>query len=222
MATKKSTTVKDVSATAAKSRPAKAAPAAKTAAAKPAVSAKPTRAAQPAAATGKKATAKPVPAASKTSQPANGTARAKAPAKRPSTTAAGRSAAKLAVREGEPAWTAAEIAELRETLVADAERLRIEIRAAETEIGQLLREGGEGAGNDQADVGSNTFERDHEMSMAKNARANLELVESAVKRIDAGTYGVCESCGNPVGKMRLQAFPRATLCMECKQRQERR
>jgi RNA polymerase-binding protein DksA len=222
MATKKSTTVKDVSATAAKSRPAKAAPAAKTAAAKPAVSAKPTRAAQQAAATGKKATAKPVPAASKTSEPANGTARAKAPAKRPSTTAAGRSAAKLAVREGEPAWTAAEIAELRETLVADAERLRIEIRAAETEIGQLLREGGEGAGNDQADVGSNTFERDHEMSMAKNARANLELVESAVKRIDAGTYGVCESCGNPVGKMRLQAFPRATLCMECKQRQERR
>jgi DnaK suppressor protein len=221
MATKKSTTVKDVSATAAKSRPATAAPAAKTAAAKPAVSTKPTRAAQPATATGKKAPAKPVPAARKTAETANGTARAKAPAKRPAATA-GRSAAKLAVREGEPAWTAAEIAELRETLVADAERLRIEIRAAETEIGQLLREGGEGAGNDQADVGSNTFERDHEMSMAKNARANLELVEGAVKRIDAGTYGVCESCGNPVGKMRLQAFPRATLCMECKQRQERR
>jgi DnaK suppressor protein len=221
MATKKSTTVKDVSATAAKSRPAKAAPAAKTASAKPATSAKPTRAAQRSAAPAKKAPAKPVPATRKTAAPAGGAAQEKAPAKRP-TTAAGRSAAKLAVREGEPAWTAAEIAELRETLIADAERLRIEIRAAETEIGQLLREGGEGAGNDQADVGSNTFERDHEMSMAKNARANLELVEGAVKRIDAGTYGVCESCGNPVGKMRLQAFPRATLCMECKQRQERR
>jgi DnaK suppressor protein len=221
MATKKSTTVKDVSATAAKSRPAKAAPAAKTASAKPATSAKPTRAAQRSAAPAKKAPAKPVPATRKTAAPAGCAAQEKAPAKRP-TTAAGRSAAKLAVREGEPAWTAAEIAELRETLIADAERLRIEIRAAETEIGQLLREGGEGAGNDQADVGSNTFERDHEMSMAKNARANLELVEGAVKRIDAGTYGVCESCGNPVGKMRLQAFPRATLCMECKQRQERR
>jgi DnaK suppressor protein len=221
MATKKSTTVKDVSATAAKSRPAKAAPAAKTASAKPATSAKPTRAAQRSAAPAKKAPAKPVPATRKTAAPVGGAAQEKAPAKRP-TTAAGRSAAKLAVREGEPAWTAGEIAELRETLIADAERLRIEIRAAETEIGQLLREGGEGAGNDQADVGSNTFERDHEMSMAKNARANLELVEGAVKRIDAGTYGVCESCGNPVGKMRLQAFPRATLCMECKQRQERR
>jgi len=222
MATKKTTTVKAVSATAAKSRPAKTAPAAKTAAAKPGTSVKPSRAAQPAAAPAKKAPAKPVSPARKTAEPANGAARATTPTKRSATTAAGRSAAKLAVREGEPPWTAAEIAELRETLVADAERLRIEIRAAETEIGQLLREGGEGAGNDQADVGSNTFERDHEMSMAKNARANLELVEGAVKRIDAGTYGVCESCGNPVGKMRLQAFPRATLCMECKQRQERR
>ncbi len=58
--------------------------------------------------------------------------------------------------------------------------------------------------------------------MAKNARDNLVLVEEAITRIDDGTYGVCESCGNPIGKMRLQAFPRATLCMECKQRQERR
>jgi DnaK suppressor protein len=85
-----------------------------------------------------------------------------------------------------------------------------------------LREGGEGAGHDQADVGSNTFERDHEMSMARNARDNLVLVKEAIARIDDGTYGVCESCGRPIGKMRLQAFPRATLCMECKQRQERR
>jgi RNA polymerase-binding protein DksA len=146
-----------------------------------------------------------------------------APAKTaPAKTSARKTVAKLAVREGETAWTAAEIAEVRAALVSDATRLEAEISAAETEIGQLLREGGEGAGNDQADVGSNTFERDHEMSMAKNARANLELVQEAVKRIDVGTYGVCESCGNPIGKMRLQAFPRATLCMECKQRQERR
>jgi DnaK suppressor protein len=104
----------------------------------------------------------------------------------------------------------------------DADRLRAEIASAEAEISNLLREGGEGAGNDQADVGSNTFERDHEMSMAKNARENLELVEAAIARIDEGSYGICESCGEPIGKERLQAFPRATLCMQCKQRQERR
>lgn len=136
--------------------------------------------------------------------------------------AAAAAAAKLAVREGETAWTAAEVAEVLATLEADVARLQVEISTAETEIGNLLRQGGEGAGNDQADVGSSTFERDHEMSMAKNARVNLELVESAVERIKNGTYGICESCGQPVGKMRLQAFPRATLCMQCKQREERR
>ena len=46
--------------------------------------------------------------------------------------------------------------------------------------------------------------------------------ERALARIEAGTYGVCESCGEPIGKARLQAFPRATLCVACKQREERR
>jgi len=142
--------------------------------------------------------------------------RATATAKAPS------SKSRLAVRDGERPWTANQIAEVKETLDFDATRLRAEIAAAEQEIGQLLREGGEGAGNDQADVGSNTFERDHEMSMVKNARENLELVEAAIERISAGSYGLCESCELPIGKLRLQAFPRATLCMECKQRQERR
>ncbi|MEJ7629778.1 MAG: TraR/DksA C4-type zinc finger protein, partial [Nocardioidaceae bacterium] len=127
-----------------------------------------------------------------------------------------------AVREGERPWTAREVVEVRALLESDEERLQLEIAAVEEEIAHLLREGGEGAGHDQADVGSNTFERDHEMSMAKNARDNLVLVRDAIGRIDDGTYGVCESCGNAIGKMRLQAFPRATLCMECKQRQERR
>ena len=50
----------------------------------------------------------------------------------------------------------------------------------------------------------------------------LEEIKGARRRIADGTYGLCESCGNPIGKMRLMAFPRATLCMSCKQREERR
>jgi DnaK suppressor protein len=92
----------------------------------------------------------------------------------------------------------------------------------EHELDELMRDGGDGAGNDQADVGSATFERDHEMSLANNARGMLLQTQRAMARIDDGTYGVCESCGQPIGKMRLQAFPRATLCMTCKQREERR
>jgi RNA polymerase-binding transcription factor len=149
----------------------------------------------------------------------------KAPAKKggaASTASSKGRPSKLAVRSGESPWTAREIAEVRAALESDAVRLQTEITDAEEEIAALMRAGGEGAGHDQADVGSNTFERDHEMTLARNARENLDLVQQALARIDNGTYGVCESCGQGVGKARLQAFPRATLCMECKQRQERR
>ena len=86
----------------------------------------------------------------------------------------------------------------------------------------LMRDAGDGAGNDQADVGSTTFERDHEMSLANNAREMLAQTEHALQRIADGTFGACESCAEPIGKMRLMAFPRATLCLTCKQREERR
>src|SRR5580700_4893188 len=74
----------------------------------------------------------------------------------------------------------------------------------------------------QADVGAKTFEREHELALTHNARELLAQNERAIARIDAGTYGTCESCGEAIGKARLQAFPRATLCVTCKQREERR
>ena len=111
---------------------------------------------------------------------------------------------------------------MRAELTADAERLRGELDVAERELDDLMRDAGDGAGNDQADVGSTTFERDHEMTLANNARDMLTQTEHALERIDDGTYGVCESCGQPIGKNRLMAFPRATLCLTCKQREERR
>jgi DnaK suppressor protein len=126
------------------------------------------------------------------------------------------------VRADEKPWTAKELREVRDALHAEADRLRTEIREAEVEIADLFRDGGDGAGHDQADVGSSAFERDHEMSLANHSRETLEQIEHALQRIDNGTYGICESCGNPIGKLRLMAFPRATLCVSCKQRQERR
>ncbi len=50
----------------------------------------------------------------------------------------------------------------------------------------------------------------------------LAQIARAQAHIADGTYGICERCGNPIGKGRLQAFPRATLCMTCKQLEERR
>ena len=129
---------------------------------------------------------------------------------------------KLAVKSDEKPWTAAELAEVRGELNADRDRLRSELNLAEHELHDLMRDAGDGAGNDQADVGSTTFERDHEMSLANNAREMLAQTEHALQRIENGTFGVCEGCGQPIGKMRVMAFPRATLCLSCKQREERR
>jgi DnaK suppressor protein len=129
---------------------------------------------------------------------------------------------KLAVKPDEKPWTANELNEVRGELHLERDRLRAELNLAEEELSSLMRDAGDGAGNDQADMGSTTFERDHEMSLANNAREMLAQTERALGRIEDGSYGLCERCGQPIGKMRLMAFPRATLCLSCKQREERR
>lgn len=126
------------------------------------------------------------------------------------------------VLDGEDPWTQDEIDEVREDLVFDVQRMERAIRTAEKGLERLFDEGTEGAGRDPADVGSTNFERDQEMSLVQNARDMLDQAQNALRRLDAGTYGSCEVCGEPIGKDRLIAFPRATLCMTCKQREERR
>jgi len=125
------------------------------------------------------------------------------------------------VREDESPWTAVELRSVRQQLDAEVIRLEEEIATAEAGLQDLIRDSGDGAGDDQADAGSKTFEREHEMSLANNARDMLLQAHHALARIDNGTYGICESCGKPIGKYRLQAFPRATLCLVCKQQEER-
>jgi RNA polymerase-binding protein DksA len=126
------------------------------------------------------------------------------------------------VLPGESPWTKRELAEVRGELDEQARELRGEITDAESAWAALQRDSGEGSGDDQADAGTKTFEREHEMSLAANSRDLLAQVERALQRLDNGIYGTCENCGNPIGKARLQAFPRATLCVTCKQREERR
>jgi DnaK suppressor protein len=130
--------------------------------------------------------------------------------------------ATLPVRPGEDPWTGSEIDEVRQELEADAAGLRADIAKAESQVADRLNNGLRDAGDDEADAGVKTYEREHEFVMTSNARNLLEQTEKALARIDAGSYGVCESCGQPIGKARLMAFPRAVLCVTCKQREERR
>lgn len=128
----------------------------------------------------------------------------------------------LPVLEGEEPWTAEEVAEQRAELHDELERLEHKIAVTEAELDALLKGGTDGAGRDPADVGSSNFERDQELSLAQNVREMAEQLRLAISLFDKGEYGLCEVCGQPIGKGRLQVFPRATLCVTCKQREERR
>lgn len=131
-------------------------------------------------------------------------------------------AATLPTREGEEAWTEAEAEEVRAELAADEARLVGELNMAAADMADLVSTSTDGAGDDQADVGSNTVEREAEMALAANAENLLIQTRHALDRLAEGKYGICESCQQPIGKGRLQAFPRATLCITCKQLEERR
>ncbi|MFH9263587.1 TraR/DksA family transcriptional regulator [Streptomyces sp. NPDC017546] len=128
----------------------------------------------------------------------------------------------LAVRPGEDPWTPEEVTEARTLLTSETLRLRSELEASGAALAGLMRDSGDGAGDDEADTGTKNITREHELSLAAHAQETLEQTERALARLEAGTYGLCEVCGKPIGKARMQAFPRATLCVEDKQKQERR
>jgi RNA polymerase-binding protein DksA len=182
-----------------------------------------TTAASSAAPTTAAKTVKKAPAAKSAARPATKAPAARAPRSTPVRSAKTRAGAEaLPVRPGEDPWTVEEVAEVEADLRAEVDRLRADVASADQALGDLLRDAGTGAGDDQADTSSKNFEREHEMSIVNNARDMLVQSERALARIAAGTYGVCESCGEGVGKARLQVFPRATLCKDCKEKQERR
>lgn len=128
----------------------------------------------------------------------------------------------LVVAGAENPWSKDELKEMKVRLTKDLATYKEELASAEAQAAELLQDSSDGAGDDQADAGTKTFEREHELSLVYNAQDLVLQTELALARIAAGTYTKCELCGNPIGKARLQVFPRATLCMLCKQKEERR
>jgi RNA polymerase-binding transcription factor DksA len=73
----------------------------------------------------------------------------------------------------------------------------------------------------QADMGTETFEREKDLSILEQVEAELADVEHALRRLDAGTYGTCEVCGKVIPDERLEAMPAARLCLEHQAEAER-
>jgi RNA polymerase-binding protein DksA len=164
------------------------------------------------------------PTKAKTSAPARATksaARGAATEPRPEPQAA--TAAADPQTRARPTRSAEETERIREALAERRDELRAELEQTMSEIAEAQRERlTDSAGDDQADTGTKTFEREQEISLANSIRERVSQVERALDRLDDGQYGWCERCGNPIPVERLAAFPSATLCVTCKQLEERR
>ncbi|TDC52685.1 TraR/DksA family transcriptional regulator [Micromonospora sp. KC207] len=116
----------------------------------------------------------------------------------------------------------------------DTDQIRASLRARYDELSaeyeqavlqsQVLRlvEVGDTAGDDQADSGTKTAERDTAQSLLRTILDRRAQFEHALSRLDEGTYGFCEGCAAPIPVERLEIFPSATACVTCKQNRERR
>ncbi|MDQ4089695.1 MAG: TraR/DksA C4-type zinc finger protein [Actinomycetota bacterium] len=106
----------------------------------------------------------------------------------------------------------AELIAERATYVEAAESLRLEAEALAEDMEpgdiQFDEESGEG---DTLSV-----ERERDLALSAQARAAVDEIDRALAKMDAGTYGICERCGNPIPKARLKALPYAALCVACK------
>jgi RNA polymerase-binding protein DksA len=77
------------------------------------------------------------------------------------------------------------------------------------------------ADNHPADVATVTFDRELDYSLEENEERLLGAIDAALVRIGNGTFGICSTCGHPVGGERLEALPWTTQCIDCKRKEER-
>jgi len=147
------------------------------------------------------------------------------PAREPVATAAPVSAPAPRKRRGNAAGLSpAELASIRSELEAQRQLYRRELSELEAgtfNVSQSALSGEVSFDEESADAGTFTLERARDLSLGNNIRDLLDKVDSALRRIDAGTYGECERCGRPIDKARLRALPYSVLCIDCKKLEER-
>lgn len=107
--------------------------------------------------------------------------------------------------------------------------LRARLRGDVSHLTQTaLKKGEDDTGSDvarmpihMAEMGSENYDQEFSLSLLENDEDTLESIESALERIEDGTYGECEECNCKIPKLRLDAIPFAALCVKCAAKDER-
>ncbi|HVE15007.1 MAG TPA: TraR/DksA C4-type zinc finger protein [Elusimicrobiota bacterium] len=107
-----------------------------------------------------------------------------------------------------------ELAAIRKTLV-DKRDLILRSMRKNQDIGAIQEVG------DEADQAGQSIEKDILFEVSDNERTTLDQIEGALRKMDKGTYGICESCQKPIAKPRIKALPFARYCIGCQNSAER-
>lgn len=121
------------------------------------------------------------------------------------------------------AWTDRELREQRRKLVERRQQLREDMhRLRGDAISDSPGERGETTGFPMhlADAATEAFDQARDLALAEQQGEEIQQIDRAIDRLEAGTYGVCDECGRPIGKDRLLAIPHAQFCYDCQTQRE--
>jgi len=107
---------------------------------------------------------------------------------------------------------AAALATARAALIEERERLLAEQAETTIEAPDTMTYGS------QAAAASQVFAQQRDLALRDHNRQLIEQVDAALARLDAGTYGICVACGQPIAPARLEALPTAAQCIDCQKR----
>lgn len=159
---------------------------------------------------GKPALPKAAPPATKAANPAPPAAKVQAPVPPP--------------KPKKSPFSPRDLEAIKQQLIA--QRLTLENEVADLNAGTFDTSQSELSGEvafdeEYADAGTFTFERERDLSLGNNIRDLMDKIDSALVKIERGTYGICERCGEQIDKERMKALPYSVLCIRCKQLEER-
>ena len=116
-----------------------------------------------------------------------------------------------------------ELQRFQKLIIAEKQRVMDRLGMIEEEIHDLAasQSGGQSYSNHMADVGTDSIEQEQAFMHASQGTDYLIALEAALRRIEKGTYGTCEECGDKIPPRRLEAFLAAKLCVRCKSKLEK-
>lgn len=113
--------------------------------------------------------------------------------------------------------SAAPATDLWGRLTAERDASVAQLAALQHDFDGVVAASASANGDDEHDPEGATiaFEREQLSDLAQRTRERVDQLDAALRRLDEGGYGICATCGSPIGTVRLEARPFATTCMRC-------